>query len=68
MRKDFFVTDEEKERRKQRLQSKRSSTSESTNATQPLTDILLEVDHVSFSFSTVISSLSCGRNFHKNLI
>jgi hypothetical protein len=60
MRKDFFVTDEEKERRKQRLQenqnrvSKRSSTSKSTNASQPLTDILHEVDRVSFSFSTVI--------------
>ncbi len=66
MRKDFILSDEEKQRRKKRLvenrnsTSKRSSTSESTNSSsisQPasnseyISETLDELDRVSFYFS-----------------
>jgi hypothetical protein len=66
MREDFLLSEEEKQRRKKHLPSKCSSTSESTNSSlQSLSNSKVrsettdEIDHVSFYFSTLMSSF-CG--------
>ncbi len=72
MRKDFLLGEEEKQRRKkhlgknQNVPSKCSSTSESTNSSsQSLSNSEVrsettdEIDHVSFYFSSLMSSF-CG--------
>jgi len=72
MRKDFLLTEEEKQRKKKRLEenknisSKRLSTPESTNSSSRLlshsavrSKTTNEIDHVSFYFSTLMSSF-CG--------
>jgi hypothetical protein len=75
MRKDFILSEEEKQRRKKHLEenvnisSKRSSTSESTNSSpQPVSNLEVrseiadEIDHVSFYISVLIIQFDSSDN------